>query len=379
MDDVEARLLAEAVASIYEAAAEPGRWPAALAACARVVSADCGALFVHDFTRHDTVAASPGGLFEVSGFDAAAVQAYLAHYGQVNVWVRAEDRLVPGLAVTSSQLYRDDRLFDTEFGCDWLRPQGLQHALGGVLQRDGDRASKISLLRSASHAPYGERERALMQLLMSHVKRALALQRRTQGEVLRLHGATAVLDRLQHGLVWLDAAGRVQHANRAARALLAGGRALKVDAAGRLRAEARRDAQLQRLLRAALEVAAAPAVLRLPGPTGVVDVHVTGLPERSPHALDGQVALLAILCDPARAPVQQPDMLRALYGMTGAEVRLTAELCAGTTLEQAAERFGVSMNTVRSQLRSAAGKAGVSRQADLVRVVLAGPAGLVAG
>jgi DNA-binding CsgD family transcriptional regulator len=69
--------------------------------------------------------------------------------------------------------------------------------------------------------------------------------------------------------------------------------------------------------------------------------------------------------------VSAPDgELRDLFGLTGAEVRLAAAVFEGLTLAEAAERFGLSVNTVRFQLARIFDKTGVSRQAELVKLMM---------
>ena len=73
----------------------------------------------------------------------------------------------------------------------------------------------------------------------------------------------------------------------------------------------------------------------------------------------------------------QPDTeaLRTFYGLTPAEAELTALLSRGLSLDEAADRRGVSRNTARGQLKRIFAKTRTNRQAELVRMVLQGPAG----
>ena len=66
--------------------------------------------------------------------------------------------------------------------------------------------------------------------------------------------------------------------------------------------------------------------------------------------------------------------MQAWYRMTPAEARLTQALVNGLSLQEYAAQAELSFHTVRSQLKAVVGKVGVGRQADLVRVVLTGPA-----
>ncbi len=61
--------------------------------------------------------------------------------------------------------------------------------------------------------------------------------------------------------------------------------------------------------------------------------------------------------------------IRESFGLTPAEIRLTALLGDGRTLAEAAEDLSVSINTVRNQLRAIFDKMGLKRQGDLIRVL----------
>jgi DNA-binding CsgD family transcriptional regulator len=64
------------------------------------------------------------------------------------------------------------------------------------------------------------------------------------------------------------------------------------------------------------------------------------------------------------------ETLERLYGMTAAECRVAAAVCAGETLCAVGERLGVSENTVKTQLQNVYQKTGTHRQAQLVKVLL---------
>jgi len=70
------------------------------------------------------------------------------------------------------------------------------------------------------------------------------------------------------------------------------------------------------------------------------------------------------------------DRLRSRYRLTGAEAALAAALADGSRLSEYAGKRGVSMSTVRTQLKQCFRKTATSRQADLIRLILIGaPAG----
>ncbi len=59
-----------------------------------------------------------------------------------------------------------------------------------------------------------------------------------------------------------------------------------------------------------------------------------------------------------------------LFCLTPGEARLAKCLGEGLSLREAAAEFGVSVNTVRMQLRHVFAKTGTRRQLDLVRLIL---------
>lgn len=60
------------------------------------------------------------------------------------------------------------------------------------------------------------------------------------------------------------------------------------------------------------------------------------------------------------------DVLQGLFDLTAAEARIARHLLEGSTASDIAANDEVSINTVRSQIRSILVKTGVSRQTDLI-------------
>jgi DNA-binding CsgD family transcriptional regulator len=62
--------------------------------------------------------------------------------------------------------------------------------------------------------------------------------------------------------------------------------------------------------------------------------------------------------------------MRRLFDLTPAEGELALLLSSGQTLDEAAESLGIRKNTARAHLRSIFSKTGVSRQTELIHVLL---------
>ena len=70
------------------------------------------------------------------------------------------------------------------------------------------------------------------------------------------------------------------------------------------------------------------------------------------------------------------ERLRRLYGLSQGEARVAAALARGHSLEEAARTLRLSINNARAHLKRVFAKTRVSRQAELVRLLLLGPAQL---
>jgi DNA-binding CsgD family transcriptional regulator len=79
------------------------------------------------------------------------------------------------------------------------------------------------------------------------------------------------------------------------------------------------------------------------------------------------------LSDPGQ-PLEAPaELLQRLFGLTGAQARLCEQLVSGLTLEEAAGRLQVSVQTARVHLKKVFENVGVRKQSELVAKVLSTP------
>lgn len=175
----------------------------------------------------------------------------------------------------------------------------------------------------------------------------------------------ATLDEIDYGTLLLDADGIVQHVNHAARAELDADHPLQLF--GRqLRARRATDAAP---LQAALTGAAQRGLRKLLtlGESGrQTCVSVVPLPAISP---DGRAATLVLLGRRQVCGELAVQGFARAHGLTAGETRVLAALCAGTGPSEIADRHGVMLSTVRTQIGSIRQKTGTDSIRDLVRQV----------
>lgn len=78
---------------------------------------------------------------------------------------------------------------------------------------------------------------------------------------------------------------------------------------------------------------------------------------------------MVLLHDPALNSNLDPFIVAETFDLTPAEARVAVQMVNGLTVDGIAQKSGVSVNTVKSQIKSLFQKTGTSRQAELVSVI----------
>lgn len=96
-------------------------------------------------------------------------------------------------------------------------------------------------------------------------------------------------------------------------------------------------------------------------------------PAAKPRGVLGETRPCAIvlLTDLEQEPCYPAELLTRRHRLTAAEARLACEILAGSSLQDAADKFGVAIGTARNQLKQIFLKTKVNRQAELVRLLTA--------
>lgn len=369
------------VGSIYDAALDRSRWSLFIENLATHLNAGVGMLWLHDFsTGHYNWANDGGNLSAVSGLDSTQLTRFSDYFAARNVWIPNAGQLAEGSVVVSSALYPDARLKRTEFYDGFLRECDLFYAVGSSIVKDDTRDVKMSFVRSERAGRYDDAELHLVRQLLPHLRNAVVLHRELYRLKTLAASTMAALDLVPLGVILLSRSGSLLHANRRAQELVNVTAALRFGSAGTVKASSTAATTcLQRLIDDAVKTGSGKGLahggaLRLVSPSGR-KLHVLVTPLCATPSPFGEDAAAAIFCsDPDAVVGVVSRQLESLYSMTPAEAQLTEALATGHSLRQYAEARCTSMNTVRTQLKAATAKTGATRQAELVRIVLTGPA-----
>lgn len=362
------------VERIYDAASDGAGWHAATQGLMDAVGGVQGLLNRFDAQGHDTVGKA-GSITD----DVLAVCQAVHH---ANPWVDAVIGAGPGRIVNFDACMPPGEMEKTGFYADVLRPGGVAHGVG-LMIRAGDEAwLGIGLGRSRRGGPFGRPEIDVLEACLPHMRRALALADQFDGLAHVQRAELEALDILGTAAMLIDSAGRVLLANRAARALDAGG-ALTLPAGQAPRCTDRfAIAAFQAAVVAAAAGLAPPPVrfrdsadaphilVAAPLGRGAVDrLSAAGAPGRA-------AGVLFVFTAGGGAGPSAP-LLQALWGLTPAEARVAAELALGDGEADIARRLGIAPSSLKTHRRRIFEKIGVTRRGQLVRLLARLPAGRI--
>jgi len=280
-------------------------------------------------------------------------------------------RVVPKLVSTDQQLIERGEYLSSAYFNEYLKPTGIQSQLNlcltAAMPQLGFGASSITLYRGVGKEAFSDEERLSLQRLAPHLALAARSTWHIQSQSMIERIYRQALDDVRVPIFAVNVRGEIALANQAGDELITGKRWIAVNrntlvpASGLLCPDEFRQA-LVRLRRGA-----GSTVLLTDGPSRQQAIMTAvPCPTASPlQVFTGSIAGIVWLvrCSPPSSPVKG---LGQLFKLTSAEIRLLQYLVEGVRLKDAADQLHVSVNTVRTQLKSIFRKTGQRTQGQLL-------------
>ena len=371
-------LLVDLVSGFYDANMDRRQWPQVLAKLAKAVDATTCAIASRDY-ESDT-----GRLEHFANISARYVRSYEDQYAYLDACLQREEHFqAPGVVLTSQQIVPDDELVATDYYRHWLAPQDLLHHLFGVLDRRGNAVTYLVFARSEDAGPFSEDEITLLRLLLPKMRRGFRAGQTFRKAQDIQQVALDALDAMPLGVVMLSGRGAVINANATARKIIDAGEALTIAEGGLWVDWGWRKLRFRDLVsrltakREGGRVEAVPA-FSVPRSAGQKPLSMLLMPvgEWDELEVEDKPVAIVFVGDPDRSAEMDPAQIGQLYGLSRAEARVVALLASGYRLDLVAEKLGVTYDTVRKHLKQVFSKTGTDRQAELVRLLVTGPAGI---
>ena len=244
------------------------------------------------------------------------------------------------------------------------------------VRMDGPDGSSIvwGLADPLETASWSSEQLKTVARLLPHIRQFVHLRAVLGHARMLTDSFTRLLDNTRIGIIQLDRHGRILEANaKACEALLSG--ALS-DRSGYLGAPLPdHDRRLQSLLAAAIPSGGGPgssASLTLPARSGrgSITLHVHPLAGDPVASVGGKVAAFALVADSRVEARIDSRWVATLFGLSRAESRVAASLAEGRSVSDIARSFNRTEGGVRWTLKQVYRKLGISKQSDLVRLLL---------
>lgn len=376
--------ISKLIQDIHQTPLDPAKWQAVLEDLRVLAGASSGNLLITGPQSQDTL------VLASTAIDQAAIDDYHAYYHRHDIWLANSRWQKPGSILRGPDILPDKTFLQSTWYNDFLRRLDIGKLLTGRLYGDASDGDSISLYRPWHHDDFDAGAEQALREVLPHLSSAIGVYRHLCDLEQRLAATETAFDRLPIGVVLLDRRGHLLHANRLAWEVLRAHDGLDVQACRLTATNAEQQRKLDRLI--ASTTATSRGEMSAPG--GSLTLSRTSLKpsysifvapisdqgSEQPGILgDLQPSAIAIINNPEWMAQIPSDVLEERYGLTSAEARLAAELAAGSSLKQASEKFGVSRDTVRTQLKQIFTKTNTHRQSDLVRLLVADLAGQAAG
>ncbi len=356
----ELETILDVVRRIHLAGSDPASWPDALKSVTDLVGGHGASFEVQDaHTLAHTQFYSHG---------LAAVGDYLEHYAPLTKRLPFSMRQASG-TVFHEGMFTTEREMDRDpFYMEFLAGYDMRYFLGGTVHSSADTHVLVGVQRSPRQDLPSEHESRLFKLLMPHLAQSLGTMQLLQGSAIARQTLEDALAWLVDGVLVLDRAGTVLHANPAAMAMTSmGALQLRGNQLQFTDADAARrfgDALTRLSATDDPEAGDAEFVVRR---AGAPPLSLAVRPVANDHTPAAFAAVY--LHDPLHDRTDDARSLRSAFGLTAAEAKLAVALTAGVSPEDYAERERISANTVYTHLRHLKDKCGQSRMVGLLHAL----------
>jgi DNA-binding CsgD family transcriptional regulator/PAS domain-containing protein len=355
--------LMSAISRISEAVLTPDQWPTALQSIAEAVGT-LGAVY---YLLNKSVGRIES--ISVAGFS-VDLNEFIDYYAARDLFKPLLEATPRGSWLRLSKCLPQGVLRSDEWYNDFIVKAGIGDIVGTRLFDNGSYTAVFGVHEGVYQAPLSAIGDARLHQMFEPLSDAARLHAELRELGWKSAAAVRALDQVAAGVIISNSDGRVVEMNRAAEHVLRRDDGLTLRQ-GKLRA--RRVFDYEKLTRAIAvaangRTAAAIGRMLIGRRDGRVPYFLTVAPLGVELAVYERPLAMILVADPdARTPSERD--LAEFFGLSPAESRLAAALLAGKRLREVAADSGVQITTLRTQLSSVLRKVGVSRQAELIRIL----------
>lgn len=370
----------EIVHLLYEAVADPARWPDFFTSLGQAVDASVVHMLAID-KKYGSLSYSDGFNLPAEG-----ELAYIQKYGSIDPRAARIWQNSPGEWLHCHEIFDDDFVARDPFYQDFLIPIGKRYVSGCKLLDDANVCVLFSVLRAVGENPLGSPEIRFLDKLIPHLTRAVRMQIQNYTFSTKALVGHALVNKLRQPVMLLTPGGSVVLANEAATRLLSSTSLVSVTDGSlhlppRYQVQFREEcARLEGLARGENKVSDEISTYHS---MTVTSRSVTSQADETlyafftllvPPKVSGAFGLrplvLLLFYHPESAPPIDSDLLSAAFNLTPIEGRVSRLLAEGLSPKEVASRLGIQYDTVRKHLQSIYRKTATNRQSELMKLML---------
>jgi DNA-binding CsgD family transcriptional regulator len=352
------------VETIYAAAVDPKKWDDVVAVTIRAF--DCvGASVFTPFvgkTQQEPIWSTNA--------DPEFIAGYASKWGHTDPLLPVLLRRIPSPSfVYCFDDFIDRRVYEAWEGFPHMARQGARQGIGLFVSPDSHQASQLMAYTAEVDGPKVDGIKQTLMRLERRFRQAMEIHWHLAAARRKADMASMTLDMFRTGTAWLSAEGKVLYANGEMGALF--GRRDGIALTNHILSffERKADRALQAAISAAMADKSSAFQAERPSGAPAFRVNVMPLPMHAVALRLPSAAAIAFVSEAAAPTGASVEAASRIYGLTPAEARVTRHLVSGLDPQQIADQSGASINTIRTQVKSILAKAGVSRHADLIRLV----------
>lgn len=307
------------------------------------------------------------------------ISAYREHFFSLDPFIH----LPPGELITLAELIPEQELLSSEYYLHYLEPAGVFHILGTDTCEPGGLVARLRISRGKTEAPFKDADKEYLRQLLPHLQQAIEIHARLSSMESERNLFASAVDRLAVGTIILDEQGQIIKSNNLASQLLECKDGVSVQKQQLVFEKRELNEEFRQLLQQVLSPTSdgkpgMAEALRVTRPSGKPDLGLVIRPVPTSEWPEGQSTptIAIFISDPEQQSETSQQIITRLFGFTPAEAALAMQLARGLSLAEASELLTISQHTARAQLKAIFAKTGVTRQAELVRLVVKSVANL---
>ena len=281
--------------------------------------------------------------------------------------------LPPDKVLTVEEMIGAGNWITSDFFKQFVEPYDIRYLLGfDIYTKDGSEC-RFRVCRSHASQAFTDRDRAVCEALMPHLKRSIELHFRLDHIESERRLYAGAVDRMMLGTVVIDETGAIMKTNKVADGILRAHDGIHLSNKALEAKYSNENRALQQFIRQALEnPTQLPQAMSITRSSGLAKygVAIRSVPLNEWSEGRHRPAVMVFLRDPEHKSQASPDVIQSLFELTPAEAALALLLVDGMSLDEAADELNIRKNTARAHLRSIFSKTGVTRQTALVRLLL---------